>query len=161
MAEKKNKSTVERIYDLAKPLADELNLDIWDIRFEKEGSDWFLRVFIDKEGGIFIDDCEALSRPLNKLLDELNPISQSYVFEVCSSGLGRELKKLSHFEKYIDKSVRVRFIRAADGVKELTGILKDCDKEKISILCSDEELRVIMLSDCAFVKANDDQDIFK
>lgn len=161
MAEKKNHSTVEKIYEFAKPLADELGLDIWDIRFEKEGADWFLRVFIDKEGGIFIEDCENLSRPLNNLLDEKNPISQSYVFEVCSAGLGRELKRLSHFERYINKSIRVRFIRAVDGIKELTGILKECSKDKISIVDeSDNETKVILLSDCAFVKANDDSDLF-
>ena len=78
MKNKKSGSTVKRIAELAKPLCDELGLELWDVKFEKEGATWYLRVFIDKDGGINIDDCESFSRPFNKLLDEVDPISQSY-----------------------------------------------------------------------------------
>ncbi len=160
MSGKKDLSTVEKVYELAKPITDELGLILWDIRFEKEGSNWYLRVFIDKEGGIFIEDCEALNRPLNKLLDERDPIGQSYIFEVCSTGLGRELKKPEHFEAFINSEVRVRFIRAINNIKEITGILKEHNKDIIRLLCDDEIIEV-KLSDCAFVRLNDDADLFE
>ena len=75
---------VKKVRELAEPLCDDLELFLWDVRLEKEGANWYLRVYIDKDGGISIDDCEALHRPLDKLLDEYDPIPQSYIFEVCS-----------------------------------------------------------------------------
>lgn len=160
MSVKKSGSTVDKVYELAKPLADELGIDIWDIRFEKEGSNWYLRVFIDKEGGVFIEDCEALSRPLNKLLDETDPISQSYIFEVCSTGLGRELKKPGHFEKFIGSEVKVRLIRAVDNIKEFIGILLEYNKDAITLQLDEETTGEFKLSECAYVKLNDDDDLF-
>lgn len=160
MSVKKSGSTVDKVYELAKPLADEIGVDIWDIRFEKEGSNWYLRVFIDKEGGVFIEDCEALSRPLNKLLDETDPISQSYIFEVCSTGLGRELKKPEHFEKFIGSEVKVRLIRAADNIKEFIGILLEYNKDAITLQLDEETTGEFKLSECAYVKLNDDDDLF-
>ncbi len=161
MSIKKSGSTVEKVFELAKPLADELSLDLWDVRFEKEGSSWYLRVFIDKEGGVDLEDCEAISRPLNKLLDETDPIDQSYIFEVGSTGLARELKRPEHFIKFIDSSVRVRLIHATDTAKEIIGILKEYNKDKISLLNKADETVEIKLSDCAFVKLNDDEDLFE
>lgn len=160
MSVKKSGSTVDKVYELAKPLADEIGVDIWDIRFEKEGSNWYLRVFIDKEGGVFIEDCEALSRPLNKLLDETDPISQSYIFEVCSTGLGRELKKPEHFEKFIGSEVKVRLIRAVDNIKEFIGILLEYNKDAITLQLDEETTGEFKLSECAYVKLNDDDDLF-
>lgn len=160
MSVKKSGSTVDKVYELAKPLADEIGVDIWDIRYEKEGSNWYLRVFIDKEGGVFIEDCEALSRPLNKLLDETDPISQSYIFEVCSTGLGRELKKPEHFEKFIGSEVKVRLIRAVDNIKEFIGILLEYNKDAITLQLDEETTGEFKLSECAYVKLNDDDDLF-
>lgn len=160
MSVKKSGSTVDKVYELAKPLADELGIDIWDIRYEKEGSNWYLRVFIDKEGGVFIEDCEAISRPLNKLLDETDPISQSYIFEVCSTGLGRELKKPEHFEKFIGSEVKVRLIRAVDNIKEFIGILLEYNKDAITLQLDEETTGEFKLSECAYVKLNDDDDLF-
>jgi ribosome maturation factor RimP len=160
MSVKKSGNTVDKVYELAKPLADEIGVDIWDIRFEKEGSNWYLRVFIDKEGGVFIEDCEALSRPLNKLLDETDPISQSYIFEVCSTGLGRELKKPEHFEKFIGSEVKVRLIRAVDNIKEFIGILLEYNKDAITLQLDEETTGEFKLSECAYVKLNDDDDLF-
>ena len=159
MNKKRSGNTVERVYEFAKPLADEPGLFIWDIRFEKEGSNWFLRVFIDKEGGIFIEDCEAITRPLNKILDEEDPVGHPYIFEVCSTGLGRELRKKEHFERYIGSEVRVRLIRAAENIREMTGILLEYNKDTIKIKTSDETTD-IRLADCAYVRLNDDQDLF-
>ena len=150
-----SKSTVEKAYELAKPLAESLGVSIWDVVFEKEGASWYLRIFIDKDEGINIDDCEAFSRPFNKILDEKDFIDQSYIFEVGSPGIGRELKRPEHFEKYIGSPVRVRLIRAADGLKEIIGLLKEYNKD--SILVDEKEIK---LSDTAFVKLYDDENIF-
>jgi len=162
---KMKKSTVERITELAQPLADELGLFLWDVRFEKEGATWYLRVLIDKDGGVTMDDCEAFTRPFNKILDDVDPIPQSYVFECGSPGLGRELRKPEHFEVCIGDVVRVRLIRPDEnGEKEFIVGLVGHDKEKILCQTLDEngdgtENVEFKLSDCAFVKLYDDYDI--
>ena len=92
---------------LALPLAEELSLRVWDIRFEKEGASWYLRIFIDKPGGVTIEDCEALSRAIDPVLDEADPISVPYYLEVSSPGLGRELTCPAHFEEMMGREVRV------------------------------------------------------
>lgn len=155
MAGNKNGNTVTKAYELAKPLADELGVTLWDVVFEKEGASWYLRVFIDKEDGISIEDCEAFSRPYNKLLDAEDFIDQSYIFEVGSPGMGRELRKAEHFEKYIGSPVRVRLIRAVDGTKEIVGQLNAYNKD--SIIVDNNEIK---LSDTAFVRLYDDEDLF-
>ncbi len=159
MSGKKSGNTTQVVYELAKPLADSLGLDLWDVRFEKEGADWYLRVFIDKEGGVSIDDCEALSRPLNTILDEEDPIEQAYVFEVGSPGLGRELRKPEHFEKYIGDEIRLKLYKALNGRKEITGLLKSFDKNSIKVEVNGQETE-IELSSCAYVRLNDDNDLF-
>lgn len=160
MENKKSGSTVHRIAELAKPLCDELGLNLWDVKFEKEGVTWYLRVFIDKDDGINIDDCESFSRPFNKLLDETDPISQSYVFEVSGPGIGRELRKPEHFERFIGERIRIRFIRARNGEKEAIGVLKGFSKPDITVSFDGAEDEVISLSECAYVKLFDDEDLF-
>ena len=108
---------------LAQPIADQMNLSIWDVRYEKEGSGWFLRFFIDKEGGVTIDDCENFSRAVDPVLDKEDPIDQSYCLEVSSPGVERELKKPEHFERYLGQKVTLRLIRPENNIKELTGEL--------------------------------------
>ena len=90
------KNTVGIVTDLVRPITDELGLDLWDVRFEKEGSIWYLRVFLDKEEGVNIDDCENVSRRLSPILDEVDPIAQSYTLEVSSPGIGRDLRRHIH-----------------------------------------------------------------
>ncbi len=123
MAEKKNKGkggiTVSAVNALAEPIARELGLSIWDVRYVKEGASWYLRIFIDKEGGVSINDCENMSRAIDKPLDELDPIDQSYFLEVCSPGIERELTRPEHFEKMAGREVCVSFFRAIDGQKEV------------------------------------------
>jgi len=147
----KGKNTVAKAYDLAKPLADELGYEIWDVVFEKEGPEWYLRIYIDKPDGIDINDCEAFSRPYNKMLDETDFVSQVDFFEVCSPGLNRTLRKKEHFEKYLGSSVNVRFIRAVDGEKELSGVLESFADNEITV-----SGRKINISDTTFVKLDDD-----
>lgn len=106
---------------LAEPLARQLGLRIWDVRFVKEGADWYLRVFIDRDGGVSIDDCVDLTRLLSPALDEADPIDQSYCLEVSSPGVERELTRPEHFEAYRGRAVTVRLIRPRDGQRDFTG----------------------------------------
>lgn len=108
---------------LAQPIAQANGCTLWDVEYVKEAGTWFLRIFIDKEGGVSINDCEAVSRPLSDKLDETDPIEGSYVLEVSSAGLDRALKKPEHFAAFLGREVDVRFYRSVDGKKETTGVL--------------------------------------
>ena len=120
---KKFGSTESRIYGMVQPIAEEHGLIVWDVRFEKEGALWYLRVLLDHmDRPVTIADCEAVTRPLNKLLDDSDPIPQSYTLEVGSAGLERELIRETHFDACEGSRVRVRMIRPLeDGTKELLG----------------------------------------
>ncbi len=156
MAVKKN--TAGMVYDLVKPITDELGLFLWDVRFEKEGASWFLRVFIDSDDGIDFDDCEAVSRPLSKLLDEKDFIEQSYFLEVGSPGLMRELKTDIHFEVCIGDEVLVKLIRPRDNQREFIGTLIEYDKGHFKLLIDEEEVE-FDVDKCSFVKLNDDIEV--
>ncbi|MBQ8921119.1 MAG: ribosome maturation factor RimP [Oscillospiraceae bacterium] len=132
---KKFGSTESRIYSMVQPIAEKLGLIVWDVRFEKEGALWYLRVLLDHmERPVTIADCEAVTRPLNKLLDDTDPIPQSYTLEVGSAGLERELIRETHFDACEGSRVRVRLIRPAeDGTKELLGTLTGFDREQITV----------------------------
>ena len=114
-------NTVSRVTEIITPYAEELGLDIWDVRFAKEGTDWYLRIFIDKEGGISIDDCVDLTHAVTKPLDEADPISQSYTLEVSSPGVERGLTADKHFEKYIGADVMVRLLSPVNTVRDYAG----------------------------------------
>lgn len=111
------------VTELAKPVVEQAGCALWDVEYVKEAGEWFLRVYIDREGGVDLDLCEAVSRPLSDLLDEADPIPNSYTFEVSSAGLDRALKKPEHFEKCIGRQVDVRLYRPLEGSKEFTGAL--------------------------------------
>ncbi len=154
---KKFGGTESRIYELVKPIADELGLIVWDVRFEKEGALWYLRVLLDHpERSVNITDCENVTRPLSKLLDELDPIPQSYTLEVGSAGLERELIRETHFDACEGSKVRVRLIRPlADGRKELTGILQSCGREQITVETDGGTAEVLPLAGVAFCRLAD------
>lgn len=154
---KKNGSTELKVKEIAQPIADELGLTIWDVSYVKEGAEWYLRVFIDKEDGIDLDDCEAMTRPLNEKLDELDPVSGSYILEVGSAGLERELVRESHFEACIGLDVRVHLIIAADGVKDYVGTLAGYDKNSVKITVDGEE-KEVPLSEAAYIKLYEEYD---
>ncbi|MFQ9871799.1 MAG: ribosome maturation factor RimP [Oscillospiraceae bacterium] len=97
----KKPNTVATVTQLVEPIVREAGVELWDVRFEKEGSLWFLRVYLDKEGGVTIDDCETVSRALSPVLDQADPIEQSYILEVSSPGVERDLVKDWHFQKYV------------------------------------------------------------
>lgn len=148
-------NTIQKVEEIVTPFAKALGLAIWDIRFAKEGSDWYLRIFIDKDGGISIDDCVDLTHAITKPLDEADPISQSYMLEVSSPGVERELTKDEHFEKYIGSPVMMRAIRAIDGVRDFNGILKSYENKKITIELQDESVITIDKKDTSYVKLDD------
>ena len=110
---------------LAAPIVAEQGCTLWDVEYVKEAGTWFLRVYIDKEGGVSINDCEAVSRPLSDKLDEVDPIEGSYTLEISSAGADRVLKKPEHFAAFLGSEVDVRLYRPIEGKKEYTGVLAD------------------------------------
>lgn len=150
-------NTVSQVEGLATKIAEELGVSIWDIRFLKEGSSWYLRVFIDKpEGSITIDDCENMSRAIDEPLDELNPISVPYCLEVCSPGLERELVKKEHFEKCLGKKIAIHLIRPqSGGQKDIKGILLSFCDDIIELEINDKTKIKINKKDTAWVKLDD------
>ena len=121
-------SAADRVYELIKDTVNSQGVELWDVRFVKEGASWYLRVFIDKQDGITIDDCTNVSHAIDPVIDEADPIDKSYYLEVCSCGLERELVKREHFEKVIGQKIKVKLYKAVDGVKEFTGNLLSVDE---------------------------------
>ncbi len=118
---------------LALPIVERAGCTLWDVEYVKEAGEWFLRVYIDREGGVDIDCCEAVSRPLSDALDEADPIQGSYTFEVSSAGLDRVLKKPEHFRHCMGQQVDLKLYRPVDGRKERTGILTDYENGAVSV----------------------------
>lgn len=151
----KGGNTVKAVWEIAEPLAAELGLSIWDVRFLKEGSQWYLRVFIDKDGGVGIDDCVNLSHAIDGPLDEANPIEQAYILEVSSPGVERELVRDEHFEKYIGEKIKVKMIRPVEGKREFSGILESYEDGNITIRLEDESGFTFTKKEASFVKLDD------
>lgn len=146
-------NTVTAVRALAEPIAASLGLSIWDVRYEKEGGLWYLRIFIDKPEGVGIDDCEKMSRAINDPLDELDPIEGSYCLEVSSPGINRELSRLEHFEAYLDFAVVIRLIRPDEnGDREIAGILKSFEDGKITICDEAGNPRTVLKKETASVR---------
>lgn len=151
----KGGNTVSIVWQLAEPFAKELGLEIWDVRFEKEGADWFLRVFIDKEGGVSINDCVDMTHAIDKPLDEADPIEQSYCLEVCSPGVERDLKRDEHFIKFIGAPIMVKLIRPRDGMREFKGILASYDNGDFELRLEDGTGLMINKKETSYVKLDD------
>ena len=154
---KVKQNTVVIASQLAVPIIEKLGLILWDVRFEKEGSGWFLRYFIDRADGLTIEDCENFSRAIDPLLDQADPIEQSYCLEVSSPGIERDLVKPWHFEHYIGHPVTIRLIRAKDGVREYQGNLIAYDNGAVTIQMNEQSL-VIQKGEAAYVRLVDDYD---
>lgn len=118
---------------LAAPIAQEQGCSLWDVEYVKEAGTWILRVYIDKEGGVSINDCEAVSRPLSDKLDEVDPIEGSYTLEVSSAGADRVLKKPEHFAAFMGSEVEVRLYRPVDGKKEYVGVLTGYENGNVQL----------------------------
>lgn len=157
MANKKGGATVEAVRNLIEPIVSQLGLELWDVRYVKEGAQWYLRVFIDKAEGVNIEDCEKVSRAIDAPLDELNPIEQSYCLEVCSPGIERELVKEEHFMRFIGADVMIKMIRPIEGIgKEFAGVLKEYNKGEILIEDHSGENQVtINKKDAVWIKLDD------
>lgn len=125
---------------LLQPLMTEHGFELVDVEYVKEAGNWYLRAYIDKPGGISVDDCEVISRALSDRLDEEDYIEESYILEVSSPGLGRPLKKEKDFARSIGKEIEVRTFRAIDGQKEFTGVLKEYSKESFTIIMEENEM---------------------
>lgn len=124
---------VTQIYEMVKPIADELNYEIYHIEYVKENGEYYLRIYIEKEGGITLNDCEALSRRVSEIMDEKDPIPEAYFLEVSSPGLNRTIFTEAHYKRFIGREVMVKFTKAIDGKKNVKGILKEVNENNIII----------------------------
>ena len=118
---------------IAEPVVKANGCELWDVEYVREGDQRFLRLYLDKEGGVDINDCEAVSRAVDPLLDEADPIAESYHFEVCSAGLERALKRPSDFERFMGSAVTVKLYRPYNGMKEIPAVLRGYDNGKVTV----------------------------
>lgn len=153
----KKENTVERVRTVVQPIVEKLGLKLWDVRFVKEGADWFLRVYIDSPDGVNINQCEEVSRAIDKPLDDSDPIEQSYILEVCSPGLERALTRDEHFLQFLGADVKVKMIRPLDTLgKEFNGVLTQYENGQITIQDhSGENQAIINKKDTAWIKLDD------
>lgn len=141
----------QKTEELLLPITTKHNVEIYDVEFVKEAGEWYLRAYIDKEGGVNILDCEAVSRELSDALDVADYIEESYILEVSSPGLGRTLKKDKHLEKSLGEEVEIKTYKPIDKCKEFAGILKAYDKDTITIDCNEQEM-IFQRADIAVVR---------
>lgn len=166
MSKKSGGLTADSVRRLADPIAQSLGLNIWDVRFVKEGASWYLRIFIDRESGVTIEDCENMSRAIDKPLDDLDPIDQSYILEVSSPGIERELTRPEHFSFMAGHIVTVNFFRPREtGEKSITAelaglkdgyiFLKDIDETEFSV--SKKDVSSVRLYESDEIDETDDE----
>ena len=148
----KRESYEARTAELIEPVVKANGVELFDVDYVKEGSDWYLRVYIDKEGGITVNDCEAVAREMNVLLDEEDFIPDAYIFEVSSPGLGRPLKKEKDYIRNMDQEVEIRTYRAINKCKEFYGLLRAYDDSSVTIETEDEDTLVFQKSDIALIR---------
>ena len=131
----------EKVAALAKPVVREEGCSLWDVEYVREAGSWYLRLYIDKEGGVSIDDCERISRRMDPILDEADPIPDSYVFEVGSAGAERQLKRPGDFEQFMGSEVELKLYQPRDGKKLYVGSLAAYDNGDVSLKVGKEEIR--------------------
>ena len=130
----------ELVASIAEPIVQQHGCALWDVEYVREGSDYFLRIYLDKEGGVDINDCEAISRAMDPILDEKDPIQGSYHFEVCSAGLERTLKRPSDFERFMGSAITVKLYRPRNGLKEIPCVLEGYDNGKVTVTAGKETI---------------------
>ena len=130
----------ELVAELARPIVEKQGCELWDVEYVLEGSEYFLRLYLDKEGGVDINDCEAVSRAMDPILDEADPISTSYHFEVCSAGLERTLKRPSDFARFMGSPITVKLYRPRNGLKEIPCVLTGYDDGKLTVTAGKETI---------------------
>lgn len=139
--EKKN-NTEAIVWQLIEPILNETVYDIYDVEYQREGAEWYLRVFIDKEGGVNLDDCEKVTDLINDPLDDLDPITEPYFLEVSSPGIERRLKSITHFEKAIGEKIRLKTYAKVENRKEWVGILQEITDDAVILNVEGETLAV-------------------
>lgn len=153
-ANQKKGGVAQQVRALAEPLAQELGLALWDVQFVKEGADWVLRLIIDKDGGVSIDDCVDMTHAIDPVLDREDPISQEYLLEVSSPGLERKLSRPEHFEAWLGKPVRAKLIRPLeDGSRVLEGLLLGADADSFELQLDEETSATVQKKECSSVNA--------
>ena len=130
----------DMVTEFAKPVVEANGCQLWDVEFVREGSERYLRVYIDKDGGIDIEDCERIHRALDPILDEKDPIAESYHFEVCSAGLERALKRPGDFVRFMGSPVLVKLYRPHNGLKEFPGILQGYEEGRVTVEAGKETI---------------------
>ena len=141
----------EQVAEFAKPIVEEKGCSLWDVEYVREGSERYLRLYIDKEGGVDITDCEAVHRAVDPILDEKDPIAESYHFEVCSAGLERALKRPGDFAQFMDSPILVKLYRPRNGLKEIPGILRGYEDGQV-IMEAGKETITFTKSEVALVR---------
>ena len=130
----------EQVAAFAQPVVEEKGCTLWDVEYVREGSERYLRLYIDKDGGVDIEDCEKIHRAVDPILDEKDPIAESYHFEVCSAGLERALKRPGDFEQFMGSPILVKLYRPRNGLKEIPGILRGYEDGKITVEAGKETI---------------------
>lgn len=128
----------EIVAEFARPVVESYGCTLWDVEYVREGADYFLRLYIDREGGVDISHCEAISRAVDPILDEKDPIAGSYHFEVCSAGLERVLKRPGDFAQFIGSPIQIKLYRPRNGLKELPGVLLGYEEGRVTAQCGKE-----------------------
>lgn len=160
MAKQAGGNTARRVEALVRPVVEGMGLRLWDVVFEKEGPDWYLRILIDRDGIMDTDTCAAVSHALDPVLDEADPIEQSYYLEVGSPGLGRALTRPEHYEQLMGEKIRVKLIRPnAGGVREFAGILKAREGGAVTVGTDAGDI-TFEVNAAANVHLCDDEDLF-
>ena len=128
------------VTEFSKPIVEENGCKLWDVEYVREGSERFLRIYIDKDGGVDIEDCEKVHRAIDPVLDEKDPIAESYHLEVCSAGLERALKRPADFEQFMGSPILIKLYRPRNGLKEIPGILRDYQDVRITLEAGKETI---------------------
>lgn len=130
----------QQVEAFSRPIVEAHGCSLWDVEYVREGSEYYLRLYIDKEGGVDIADCEAISRAIDPILDEKDPIVESYHFEVCSAGLERVLKRPGDFAQFLGSPILIKLYRPVNGTKELPGVLVDYADGRVTAKCGEETI---------------------
>ena len=142
----------DTVAQLALPFVESAGCSLWDVEYVKEAGEWFLRIYIDKEGGITVNDCEAVAREMNEILDREDFVEDSYVFEVSSPGLGRPLKKEKDYVRSMGKELEIRTYRAINRQKEFYGILTGYTEDTVTIQPEEGEALTFQKNEIALIR---------
>ena len=128
------------VTEFAQPIVESFGCRLWDVEYVREGSERYLRLYLDKDGGVDIEDCEKIHRAVDPILDEKDPIAESYHFEVCSAGLERTLKRPGDFQQFMDSAITVKLYRPRNGLKEIPCVLRGYEDGKVTVEAGKETI---------------------